>query len=262
MSPITPPDVRTDHRVGSAGEPSRRTIMVVLLASLIVLISSVIAAPWIAAAVSGSPRAGQAVPGAGPGAAGPGVGVVGPGMMGGPGSAGMMGGSGSTRMMSGSGMMSGRVWLAGDGVPVTSIAAARARAAAASAGVGLHPGEVIQFSANFYVELKDSSGAAVTEVLVNPATGAVSTEPGPAMMWNTGSRAVAVTSEQARSIGSAWLQADRPGESVMSLDAYPGYYTMDTVVAGRPVGMLSVNATTGAVWYHTWHGTFVAREDS
>jgi len=28
------------------------------------------------------------------------------------------------------------------------------------------------------------------------------------------------------------------------------------------VGMLSVNATTGAVWYHTWHGTFIAKEDA
>jgi hypothetical protein len=26
--------------------------------------------------------------------------------------------------------------------------------------------------------------------------------------------------------------------------------------------MLSVNATTGAVWYHTWHGTFIAKEDA
>jgi hypothetical protein len=27
---------------------------------------------------------------------------------------------------------------------------------------------------------------------------------------------------------------------------------------GKIVGMMSVNALNGAVWYHTWHGTFVA----
>ena len=59
-----------------------------------------------------------------------------------------------------------------------------------------------------------------------------------------------------------WLRTHRPGESVASVDAYPGYYTIDTTVNGKPAGMLSVNATTGAVWYHTWHGGFVAEEDS
>src|SRR5674476_1242642 len=37
---------------------------------------------------------------------------------------------------------------------------------------------------------------------------------------------------------------------------------MDTVSGGNTVGMLSVNATTGAVWYHTWHGTYIAKEDA
>jgi hypothetical protein len=162
--------------------------------------------------------------------------------------------------------MAGRVWLTGDGVAVPSVAAARARATTAAAVQGLHPGEVIQFSNGFYVELKDTTGAAVTEVLVDPASGAVSTEPGPAMMWNTGSRTAAVSVDQARAIASGWLVAHRPGETIASVDAYPGYYTLDTSAAGAAtgavVGMMSVNATTGAVWYHTWHGTFVAREDS
>ncbi|HEX2808549.1 MAG TPA: hypothetical protein VHN80_20495, partial [Kineosporiaceae bacterium] len=159
-------------------------------------------------------------------------------------------------------MMSGRVWLAGDGQAVTSIGAARSRAARASSSAGLHPGEIIQFRQNFYVELKDASGAPVTEVLVDPATGVVTTEPGPAMMWNTGSRAASVAPDRARAIAAGWLQANRSGETVASIDAYPGYYTVDTQDAsGTMVGMLSVNATTGAVWYHTWHGTFIAKED-
>src|SRR5665647_1099914 len=80
-------------------------------------------------------------------------------------------------------MMDTRVWLAGNGVQVTTISAARARATAAASPSGLHTGEVMQFSQNFYVELKDASGASAAEVLVDPATGAVFTQFGPAMMW-------------------------------------------------------------------------------
>lgn len=160
------------------------------------------------------------------------------------------------------GMMGGREWLAGNGTPVTTIAAARARATQAAATSGLHPGEVMQFSVNFYVELKDSSGASVTEVLVDPAGGTVVTEYGPAMMWNSGNRTSAMSADQAKVVANQWLQANAAGQAVASADAYPGYFTMDTVTAGNTVGMLSVNAATGAVWYHTWHGTFIAMEDA
>jgi len=161
---------------------------------------------------------------------------------------------------SGGGMMSGHVWLAGDGVRVTTIAQARARAATAAATANLHPGEVMQFGDNFYVELKDAAGASAAEVLVDPATGAVATEYGPAMMWTTGT--ATITADQAKSIATEWLQANANGQTVASSDAFPGHYTMDTTSAGVTVGMLSVNATTGAVWYHTWHGSFIAKEDA
>ena len=245
MSAVLPPPVRPPSSDGGSdgpgggsrgrsGAPSRRVSMIVLVAAVVALVASVTASPWIVRGVSRAGAAGSVVP------------------MGG----GMMGGTGTGAMMP------GRVWLAGDGVAVASIAAARARASEAASAAGLRPGEVVQFSRNVYVELKDSAGASVTEVLVDPADGAVTTEPGPAMMWNTGSRTATVTTDQARSLADAWLQADRPGESVTSVDAYPGYCTLDTAAAGRPVGMLSVNATTGEVWYHTWHGTFLAKEDA
>lgn len=175
---------------------------------------------------------------------------------------GLMGGRSGDGMRGGGygAMMAGQIWLAADGQPVASIEQARARAALAGAPRGLHPGEVMQFTDNFYVELKDSNGEATTEVLVDPASGAVHTEPGPAMMWNTGSQTGTLTQEQATQAAAAWLTSNRPGESVKSIDAYPGYYTVDTAAAGKMVGMLSVNATTGAVWYHTWHGSFVAME--
>jgi len=162
----------------------------------------------------------------------------------------------------GGSMMDTRTWLAGNGVQVTTIAAARARADAAASPNGLHTGEVMQFSDNFYVELKDASGASATEVLVDPATGAVFTEFGPAMMWTTGTAPYAVSSDRATAIANAWLQANAAGQTVGMTDVFPGHYTMDTVSGGNTVGMLSVNATTGAVWYHTWHGTFIAKEDA
>ncbi len=36
-----------------------------------------------------------------------------------------------------------------------------------------------------------------------------------------------------------------------------GYFTFDFERNGKAVGMASVNAFTGQVWYHTWHGTFI-----
>ena len=52
------------------------------------------------------------------------------------------------------------------------------------------------------------------------------------------------------------------GQTAGKAEAYPGYYTLDTTAGGTTVGMLSVNATTGAAWYHTWHDRFVAEEDA
>jgi hypothetical protein len=163
----------------------------------------------------------------------------------------------------------GMVWLPGDGVAVSSIPAARARATSAARAAGLHPGEVMWFDNGFYVELKDSAGQPATEVIVDPRTGTVSTEPGPAMMWNTrfammraGGDTSAVDPTTARGIATSWLAANRPGATIKSIDAYPGYFTLDLQRNGVVSGMMSVNSSTGAVWFHTWHGAFIAMEDS
>ena len=176
---------------------------------------------------------------------------------------GLMGGQGQ-------GSSTGMVWLPGDGVAVSSIPAARARATSAARAAGLHPGEVMWFDNGFYVELKDSAGKPATEVVVDPRTGTVSTEPGPAMMWNTrfgmmradGSSAGLVDSTKARGIATSWLTANRPGTTIKSIDAYPGYFTLDLQHNGVVSGMMSVNSSTGAAWYHTWHGAFIAMEDN
>jgi len=182
---------------------------------------------------------------------------------------GMMGRS----MMGSVGGMGMMAWLPGDGVVVSSIPAARTRAATAAKQARLHPGEVMWFDNGFYVELKDGAGKPATEVIVDPRTGAVSTEPGPAMMWNTrfgrhaGSQgantfAGAVDATKARAIATAWLAANRAGTTIGSMDAYPGYFTIDLKRNGVVSGMMSVNSSSGAVWYHTWHGAFIAVEDS
>ena len=46
--------------------------------------------------------------------------------------------------------------------------------------------------------------------------------------------------------------------SVPDADAFPGFYSMEIERNGKIVGMLSVNAFSGAVWNHSWHGAFVA----
>lgn len=42
-------------------------------------------------------------------------------------------------------------------------------------------------------------------------------------------------------------------------DPHPfyGYYTIHTTMDGEIFGMLSVNAFSGQVWYHSWHGDYV-----
>lgn len=164
----------------------------------------------------------------------------------------MMGGSAESR------------WLAGDRDPVDDLDEARDRAEdfAETLGPGLRVGEVMRFENNYYAELEEADGAKATEVLVDPSTGAVQLEFGPAMMWNTryGMMArpgapVRLSAEQARATAQAWAD-DHDGLTVAEPEAFPGYYTLHTLEGDRIEGMLSVNAVTGAVWYHSWHGEF------
>ena len=166
------------------------------------------------------------------------------------------------------GPMMGGTW-SGDGEPVTSLDAADDRAGEYADRLGLVVGEVMEFSNGFYAELVTADGEGATEVLIDPDTGAVGIEYGPAMMWNTaygmhargGGTAAVVSPERAQTIAQDWLDANRPGLTADEPHAFPGYYTLHTLRDDQIDGMLSVNATTGAVWNHTWHGTFVAISD-
>jgi hypothetical protein len=208
---------------------------------------------------------------------------------------------------------------------IHTLAGARSDAQQFASRLGLRVDEVMQFERNFYAKLVDSSGSGATEVLVDPSTGVVSIEYGPAMMWNTrygmgrsagsmmgsygrgmmrgqgygammggststagygpgmmggsgsgsggmmggygnaGSSATApattsVSLARAHTLAQRWLDRNEAGVKVESGgDAFPGYYTLETLKAGQITGMISVNASTGAVWPHWWHGAFIAK---
>ena len=78
--------------------------------------------------------------------------------------------------------MMGLGYRTGAASPVNGIAAARQRAQAFAGRLGLTTGEIMRFERNYYVKLVDRQGHNATEVLVDPPTGAVSLEYGPAMM--------------------------------------------------------------------------------
>ena len=72
------------------------------------------------------------------------------------------------------------------------------------------------------------------------------------------SDATPLTETEAREKAAAYLEQAYPDQTLSATaEAFPGYFTFDVESGGTPVSMLSVNAYTGQVWYHTWHGTFV-----
>ncbi len=161
-------------------------------------------------------------------------------------------------------MMGSRGWVDGSG-PVTDLEQARTAAQRYADRLDLRVGEVMEFDDGFYAELTTPGDRGATEVLVDRDDGDVRLEHGPATMWNTeygmhragSTRPAAVSAEQAQQLADEWLREHREGLSAGEVDTFPGYYTLHTLRSGKIDGMLSVNASTGAVWYHSWHGEFV-----
>ncbi len=201
------------------------------------------------------------------------------GMMGGwnsGGWGGMMGGYGAMNPQS---CPAGGWGNPGTGTPLTiDEATTRAQAYVDSLGNSdLALTEVMEFTNNFYAEVKEeSTDIHAFELLINRYTGAVTPEPGPNMMWNTKyghmggmmggwwgtpTGEMTVTPEQALEYAQTWLDANLPGTTVADeADQFYGYYTIHTLQDGQVAGMLSVNGYTGAVWYHTWHGDFIGMQ--
>jgi hypothetical protein len=209
------------------------------------------------------------------------------GMMGGTGSS-MTNGSAPVDIMGGQGYGQGMMGGWGQGTfnqtqPITSLDEAKVafqRTLDATGNTNLALDEVIQFQWNYYAIVKDTAtGQGAFELLANPQTGAVYPEMGPNMMWNTQyghmagvgmmgaqrqqtSGQPAIAADQAQQIAQQWLDRNQPGSAVETPDTFPGYYTLHFTRDGVLSGMLSVNASTGAVWYHTWHGAFVASTEA
>jgi hypothetical protein len=149
----------------------------------------------------------------------------------------------------------------------------------------LELGEIMIFDNHAYAQIiNESTGTGTFEVLVDPVTKNVFLEPGPNMMWNTeygmmgngvtgmgrgsmmgGGRfgyapdaESDVTADEAVNLAQAYLNAHLPGATADEhADAFPGYYTLHTLQDGEVTGMLSVNAATGQVFLHHWHGEFI-----
>jgi len=137
---------------------------------------------------------------------------------------------------------------------------------------GLYVTEVMEFERNYYaIVAEEETGIGVVELLMDKGSGAVGPEPGPNMMWNskygmhrggmmggytTGE--VTLSPEEAEEIAQRWLDANRLGRTAGEADPFYGYYTLHFLNGDQIEGMLSVHGSTGDVWYHSWHGDFIA----
>ncbi len=177
------------------------------------------------------------------------------GMMGG--GMGMMGG-----MMGGAGMM--QVYPANTEPISEADAQSRLAAVVQSFAADASLQNFMVFSNNYYAQIVDANGIGLGEVLMDRYTGAVYPEMGPNMMWNArygmmgfGFGGTARYDEAAaQELAETFLSNYLPGATVSSAQAFSGYYSFDY---GREQteGMLSVNAITGEVWVHNWHGIYL-----
>lgn len=226
------------------------------------------------------------------------------------------GDSGWTMMRYGTSGMMG--YATDGGERVRGLADATRQAQRFADRLDLGVGEVMRFTNQYYAELEERDGTPATEVLVDPETGNVYFEYGPAMMWNTrygmmsdfrlrgsdgmmgggmmgggmmddGSRGGmmgggsdggmmgggyadptwtpgvttgGISAARARALATRWLDRQDGSLTAGEPDAFPGYYTLHVLRGGRVAGMLSVNAATGAVWSHWWHGRLVSMLES
>ena len=158
---------------------------------------------------------------------------------------------------------------------------------AANGYAGFRVAEIMAFDNNDCAAIRDAHGAPAFELVAARGVDWLMQEPA-SMMWDTrygmmrgttgpGSRqgggmmggggggygaggrvALPVSAAEAVQVADRWLSQARPGERAEpDAQAYPGYFTLDTTRSGSTAGMVSVNASTGGVWYRSWHGRFL-----
>jgi hypothetical protein len=135
--------------------------------------------------------------------------------------------------------------------------------------------EVMEFADNYYaIAAETDTGTGAMELLADKNTGAVGPEPGPNMMWNAkygmmgrggmgmmgrwATGEMTLSPEEAGAAAQRWLDANMPGRTAGEADPFYGYYTFHFLKDGEIEGMLSVHGSSGEVWYHSWHGNFLA----
>jgi hypothetical protein len=135
--------------------------------------------------------------------------------------------------------------------------------------------QVEEYTNNFYVQVNEAStGKGAFELLINKYTGSIYPEMGPNMMWNTKygmmrsgalggifgtpTTTMTVTQTQATTEAQTYLNSYISGTTTGDVNTFYGYYTIEVLKEATTYGMLSVNGYTGQVWFHSWHGTFIA----
>jgi len=82
------------------------------------------------------------------------------------------------------------------------------------------------------------------------------------MAWLRGTPTtnMAITVEQAKALAQTYLDATNNGTSVGQTTVYYGFYTMQVLKDGNPVGMMAIYGTTGTATYYSWLGTFMQQK--
>jgi hypothetical protein len=135
--------------------------------------------------------------------------------------------------------------------------------------------QVEEYTNNFYVQVNDkTTGNGAFELLINKYTGSIYPEMGPNMMWNTQygmmrsgilggiygtpTTTMTVTAAQATTDAQTYLNSYIAGATTGDVNTFYGYYTIEVLNGATTYGMISVNGYRGQVWFHSWHGIFVA----
>ncbi len=163
----------------------------------------------------------------------------------------------------------------------------------------LEVGEIMEFRQNYYVVFnEESTGMGAFEMLVDKNSGQIFPEYGPNMMWNLkyGSGGMMsgrggmmggfggmtgtdygdmmggyipeeysdepISEARAMELAQGFLDVRYSGAEADDPHPFYGYYTIHTTMDGEIFGMLSVNAFSGQVWYHSWHGDFVGMTET
>ena len=82
------------------------------------------------------------------------------------------------------------------------------------------------------------------------------------MQWLRGTPTtnMAISMEQAKTIAQQYLDANYTGTTVGQVTTYYGYYAIQILKDGNPVGMMGVYGSTGQVMNYTWMGTFMLKK--